>query len=126
MICVHLIFGLPGEDRSMMLESVRQLAALRPDGVKLHLLHVLRDTALADEYLTGRYAPMAREDYIETVCDALELLPPETVICRLTGDGMGEALLAPDWSRKKVSVINDIDKLLYARQSVQGCRFEQN
>ena len=123
MRCVHLIFGLPGEDRAMMLESVRRLAQLRPDGVKLHLLHVLRDTALADEYLAGRYIPMAREDYIETVCDALELLPPDTVICRLTGDGMGEALLAPDWSRKKVSVINDIDKLMYARQSVQGCKF---
>ena len=125
MLCVHLIFGLPGEDRAMMLDSVRRLAALRPDGVKLHLLHILRGTALADDYLAGRCAPMERDAYIETVCDALELLPPETVICRLTGDGMADALLAPDWSRRKVSVINDIDKLMYARGSVQGCRFAQ-
>ena len=124
MICVHLIFGLPGEDGEMMRETVRRTAALRPDGVKLHLLHVLRGTALAEEYLAGRYIPMARDAYIETVCDALELLPPETVICRLTGDGMGEALLAPDWSRRKVSVINDVDKLMYGRNSMQGLRFE--
>jgi len=126
MICVHLIFGLPGEDRAMMLESVRRLAALRPDGVKLHLLHILRGTALAEEYLAGRYTPMDRDAYIETVCDALTLLPPETVICRLTGDGMGDALLAPAWSRKKVSVINDIDRRMYACGLVQGCRFAQN
>ncbi len=126
MICVHLIFGLPGESREMMLESVRRLAALRPDGVKLHLLHVLRATALAEDYLAGRYLPMTREAYIETVCDALELLPPETVICRLTGDGMADALLAPEWSRRKISVINDIDKAMYARNSVQGMHFRDN
>ena len=126
MICVHLIFGLPGESREMMLESVRRLAALRPDGVKLHLLHVLRETALAEDYLAGRYLPMTRETYIETVCDALELLPPETVICRLTGDGMAEALLAPEWSRRKISVINDIDKAMYVRNSVQGMHFCDN
>ena len=107
----------------MMLESAARLAALRPDGVKLHLLHVLRDTALAEDYLAGRYTPMTREDYIEVVCDALELFPPETVICRLTGDGMADDLLAPEWSRRKVSVINDIDKVMYARGSMQGCRF---
>ncbi|MBR6709511.1 MAG: TIGR01212 family radical SAM protein [Clostridia bacterium] len=123
MICVHLIFGLPGEDADMMRESVKRLAALRPDGVKLHLLHVLRGTVLGDDYLAGRYTPMERDDYIGIVCDALELLPPETVICRLTGDGMADDLLAPDWSRRKVSVINDIDKEMYARGSVQGCRF---
>ena len=126
MICVHLIFGLPGESREMMLESVRRLAALRPDGVKLHLLHVLRETALAEDYLAGRYRPMTRETYIETVCDALELLPPETVICRLTGDGMAEALLVPEWSRRKISVINDIDKAMYVRNSVQGMHFCDN
>lgn len=125
MICVHLIFGLPGEDGEMMRETVRRTAVLRPDGVKLHLLHVLRDTVLAEEYLAGEYVPMTRDAYIETVCDALELLPPETVICRLTGDGMGEALLAPDWSRRKVSVINDIDKLMFGRNSMQGLRFTE-
>ena len=119
-LCVHLIFGLPDEDRDMMLESVRQVAAIRPDQVKIHLLHVLRNTALATLYEEGRYTPLEKEEYVELVVDALELLPPETVIARVTGDGMGEELLAPDWSRKKVSVINDIDKLLFERGSYQG------
>ena len=121
-ICVHLIFGLPGEDRAAMLETVERVAALRPDQVKLHLLHVLRGTALADEYLSGAYEPMTKEEYVSVVADALERLPEDTVIGRLTGDGMGSELLAPDWSRKKVSVINDIDKELYARGSYQGIR----
>ncbi|MBE6546876.1 MAG: TIGR01212 family radical SAM protein [Ruminococcaceae bacterium] len=119
-ICVHLIFGLPGEDRDTMLETVRRVAELHPDQVKLHLLHVLRGTALAEEYLAGRYTPMEKSEYVSVTVDALELLPSDTVIGRLTGDGMAEELLAPDWSRKKVSVINDIDKELYERGSYQG------
>ena len=123
-ICVHLILGLPGENREMMMETVERVARLRPDQVKLHLLHVLRNTALAEEYLEGRYVPLEKDEYVSLVADALERLPAETVIARLTGDGMGEELLAPDWSRKKVSVINDVDKLLYKRGSYQGIRVE--
>ena len=122
-ICVHLIFGLPGEDERRMLETVRATAALRPHQVKLHLLHVLRGTALGEMYERGEYQPMTREDYVRTVVRALELLPPDTVIGRLTGDGMGEELLAPDWSRRKVSVINDIDKLMFAEDTWQGRLF---
>jgi MiaB/RimO family radical SAM methylthiotransferase len=118
-----LITGLPGEDEARMLETVRKIAALRPDQVKLHLLHVLRGTRLGEMYLSGEYSPMEREDYIRTVVRALELLPPDTVIGRLTGDGMGEMLLAPDWSRRKVSVINDIDKLMFAENTWQGMLF---
>ena len=123
-ICVHIIFGLPGESREDMLRTVRDVARLKPHQVKIHLLHVIRGTALAKMYERGEYTPMEREDYIETVCDALELLPPETVIGRLTGDGMAETLLAPLWSMKKVTVINDIDKTLYARDSYQGKKWE--
>lgn len=122
-ICVHLIFGLPGENREMMLQTVRDVARLHPDQVKIHLLHVLRGTALEQSYVRGAYRPLEREAYIELVADALELLPPETVIGRLTGDGKSEDLLAPDWSRKKTTVINDIDKLLYQRNSWQGKRY---
>ncbi len=119
-ICVHLIFGLPQEDDATMLQSVRDVAALRPDQVKLHLLHVLRDTALADLLASGAYQPLERDHYIELVMEALRLLPPETVIGRLTGDGAADALLAPLWSRKKTTVINDIDKLMYAKGVCQG------
>lgn len=119
-IGIHLILGLPGEDDGMMLDSVRAVAALHPNQVKLHLLHVLRSSRLAEIYERGEYSPLEREHYISLVVQALELLPEDVVIARLTGDGMGEDLLAPEWSRKKVSVINDIDKMLYARDSYQG------
>ncbi|MBQ8415646.1 MAG: TIGR01212 family radical SAM protein [Clostridia bacterium] len=124
-ISVHLIFGLPGEDEEGMLRSVRDVSALSPDQVKIHLLHVLRGTPLAKMYEAGQYRPMDREAYIRTVADALELLPPDTVIGRLTGDGKKEELLAPLWSLKKTAVINDIDKLLYARNSWQGKRYKE-
>ena len=124
-ICVHLIFGLPNEDRESMLESVKQLAILRPNQAKIHLLHVLKNTKLAELYMNGTYSPLSKEEYVSLVADAIELLPPDVVIARLTGDGMGSELLAPEWSRKKVSVINDIDKLLYKRNSYQGMRYTE-
>ena len=119
-ICVHIIFGLPGENREGMMRTVRDVASLHPDQVKIHLLHVLRNTRLADIYLGGEYTPLGKEEYVEMVADAIEQLPPDTVIARLTGDGMSDELLAPEWSRRKVSVINDIDKLLYGRNTFQG------
>lgn len=119
-ICVHMIFGLPGEDREKMMRTVRDVAALHPKQVKIHLLHVLRGTPLAELYLGGKYTPLEKEEYVRLVADAIELLPPDTVVARLTGDGMADELLAPNWSRRKVSVINDIDKLLYERGSFQG------
>lgn len=122
-ICTHLIFGLPEEDQNDMLRTVRDVARLRPEQVKIHLLHVLRNTLLADMLSDGRYQPMERGEYIDTVARALELLPPETVIGRLTGDGKVEDLLAPLWSLKKTTVINDLDKLLFERNMWQGRLF---
>lgn len=124
-ICVHLILGLPGENDEIMLETVRAVAALRPDQVKIHLLHVIKGTVLAEMYERGEYIPLEKEEYVDLVCRALELLPPQTVIGRLTGDGMAEDLLAPLWSLKKVSVINDIDKKLYALNTYQGARYKE-
>ncbi len=119
-ICVHIIFGLPGEDREMMLGTVREVAKLHPEHVKIHLLHVLEGTKMAGLYKSGQYTPMQKDEYVSTVADAIELLPADIVIDRLTGDGTPDALIAPEWSRKKVSVINDIDKLLYQRGTYQG------
>jgi radical SAM protein (TIGR01212 family) len=121
-ICVHIIFGLPGESREDMLKTVRDVAALAPDQVKIHLLHVLKSTEMARIYERGEYTPLEKDEYVALVADAIELLPPDTVVARLTGDGMADDLLAPDWSRKKVAVINDIDKLLYSRSSWQGSK----
>lgn len=119
-ICVHIIFGLPGENREDMMRTVRDVAELLPEQVKIHLLHVINGTVMADIYERGEYIPLEKDEYVSLVADAIELLPPDTVVARLTGDGMADELLAPDWSRKKVTVINDIDKLLYERKSYQG------
>ena len=122
-ICIHLIDGLPGESLEMMLDSARGVAALEPDMVKLHLLHVLRGTPLARQYLSGDYTPMSMEAYTDTAVRQLELLPPDTVIARVTGDAPAELLLAPDWCRKKTAVSNNIDRLMYERRTYQGALF---
>ena len=124
-ICVHIIFGLPGETDEMMMQTIRDVAALHPEQVKIHLLHVIKGTVMADIYDRGEYEPLEKERYVSLVVDAIERLPEDIVIARLTGDGMAEDLLAPEWSRKKVSVINDIDKLLFERGSFQGRCFEK-
>ena len=123
-ICVHTILGLPGEDDDMMLETARLVAALHPEQVKLHLLYVLHGTQLGEMYAAGDYVPLERERYVRLVADTLELLPPDVVIARLTGDGAPGDLLAPLWSRRKVTVINDVDKLLFSRGSMQGLRWQ--
>ena len=125
-ICIHVIFGLPGEDREMMLETVKQIAKLAPDQVKIHLLHVIRGTRLAHIYERGEYTPMTMEDYVDTVAEALTYLPPDTVIGRLTGDGMQSELLAPEWSRKKTVVINNIDKKMFSDNLVQGQNYKKS
>ena len=119
-ICVHLINGLPGEDFSDMERSARDVAVLHPDQVKLHLLHVLRGTRLASLYGSGGYTPLTLDEYAKIVAHQLTLLPPETVIGRITGDGAAADLLAPMWSLGKTNVINTIDKLLYAEDLWQG------
>lgn len=119
-ICLHIILGLPGEGDAMMMETAAEVARLHPEQVKIHLLHVLKNTRLEEMYNNGEYFPLERERYITLAADTLERLPPDTVICRLTGDGPAGGLAAPDWSRKKTMVINDIDKELYRRGSRQG------
>jgi len=121
--CVHIIFGLPGEDEAKMLQTVSAVAKLHPHMVKIHLLHVLKNTPLAELYMAGNYIPMEKEAYLQVVVKALELLPPDTVVARLTGDGKAEDLLAPLWSRDKKSVINHIDKLMFDLQTWQGKKY---
>jgi radical SAM protein (TIGR01212 family) len=121
-VCIHLIFGLPGENREMMLETVKKVAELCPEQVKIHLLHVIKNTVLADMYQIGEYTPMTMDGYVDTVVEALELLPADTVVGRLTGDGMQSQLVAPEWSRKKTVVINNIDKKMFAENTWQGKR----
>ncbi len=123
-IGVHIINGLPGESEDDMISTVKEVASLRPDQVKIHLLNVLKGTALGDIFLRGEYVPMGRDDYVRIVSDQLELLPPETVIGRITGDSMEDVLLAPMWSRRKTEVTNMIDRELFSRDSWQGKRYK--
>ena len=118
--CVHIINGLPGENREDMLYTAKTVAELKPAAVKIHLLHVIRGTALEALYSAGGFEAMTLEDYVGTVCDQLEILPAETVIERLTGDGAEDSLVAPLWSKKKLVVQNEIDKELVRRNSYQG------
>ena len=123
-VCFHIINGLPGEVREDMIQTARDAAALRPDMMKIHLLHVLRDTPLARMYENGEYTPMEKDDYVSVVCGQLELLPPECVIARLSGEAPEDVLLAPAWCRRKIAVMNDVDKELFRRDSRQGKYYE--
>ncbi len=119
-VCVHIINGLPCETAEMMLETAEKLGKLRPDGVKIHLLHVIRGTRLHEMYKKGEYTPLTKEEYIDVTVRQLELLPSETVIERITGDGDKTKLIAPLWSMDKISVLGGIDKTQAERDSFQG------
>ena len=120
-VCVHLVIGLPGEGRDELLATVAELARLQVDGVKLHLLHVLDGTPLADLYRQGDLRVLEQKEYVGLVADVLERLPEQTLIHRLTGDGPRATLLAPQWSLNKWEVLNAIDAEMKRRGSVQGC-----
>lgn len=122
-ICVHIIDGLPGEDREMMLETARRLSHLKLHSIKIHLLHVLKGTVMEQQLAEGQFCLLTREEYVGIVCDQLELLPPQMVIQRVTGDGERESLVGPEWSLKKLCVMNEIDKELVRRNSFQGKNF---
>lgn len=122
--CVHLILGLPGETHGMMLESAKTVARLRPECVKLHLLHVMKGTKIAEQYLRGEFPVMTRNEYVNTVVDCLEYFHEDTVIQRLTGDGGKDVLIAPLWSLKKFVVLNEIDKEMVRRDTYQGQKFD--
>lgn len=122
-VCIHIIDGLPFEDHDMMMETAAEIANLHPHSVKIHLLHVLDSTALGKMYKEGKITVLGLEEYVGTVCDQLEILPPDTVIGRVTGDGAPAELLAPEWSKKKFVVMNEIDKELARRSSMQGAKY---
>ncbi len=111
-VIVHVILGLPGEAREDMLETVRYLSLLTPalDGIKLQLLHILKGTELAREYGADPFPLFTLDSYCDLVVDSLRLLPPETVVHRLTGDGPKRLLIAPQWSADKKHVLNTLNR----------------
>ena len=122
-ICAHVILGLPGETRSDILQTARTISDLGIDGVKLHLLYVVKGTPLEALYRQGDYRCLEQQAYIDLVCDFLERIPPEMVIQRLTGDPHPEELVAPQWSREKTETIRKINETLERRDSSQGSKF---
>jgi hypothetical protein len=124
-ICTHVILGLPFEDRDDMLATAGAVAAMGIDGIKIHLLYVIKGTRMERLYLEGRYRCLEQEEYIDLVCDFLEVLPPDMVIQRLTGDPHPAELVAPEWSLRKNETISVIKKILATRDSWQGKRFNQ-
>lgn len=122
-VCVHLIDGLPGETKEMMIESAKAVAALKPYCVKLHLLHILKGTPIAAELERGEFKLLKLEEYVDIIVSQLEVFSPETVIQRLTGDGAKDSLIGPLWSLKKFVVLNEIDKEMLRRDTYQGAKF---
>jgi len=119
---VHLIFGLPGETKGQMLDSVAYACNFRPFGIKIHLLNIVSGSTM--ETLYPGYVPFAHiDEYIGLVADALELIPPDITIHRLTGDFPRKMLIAPEWSYKKRTILNGIYKEMKVRGSFQGIYF---
>lgn len=107
---VHIIIGLPFETEEMIYQTVKHVAGMRIDGIKLQLLHVIEGTDLADEYRQGKFDVLSMDKYIDILENCVRLLPPETVVHRLTGDGTKKDLVAPLWSADKKNVLNTINR----------------
>lgn len=122
---VHIINGLPGETKEDMLETVKYLNTLHIDGIKIHMLHIIEDTNLADYYKENPFHILTKEEYIDIVISQLELLDPKIVIHRITGDPKKEDLIEPSWLLKKFCVLNDIDKEMVRRDTYQGAKIKE-
>lgn len=121
-VVVHIINGLPYETKDMMIETIKYLNKLDIQGIKIHMLSVLKNTKLEKLYKEENFKILTKEEYIDIVCDQLEYLRPEIVINRITADPKIDDLIEPDWLIKKFCVLNDIDKELVRRDSYQGCK----
>jgi uncharacterized protein len=121
-IVVHIINGLPYETKEMMLSTIKYLSKLDIQGIKIHMLHILKDTLLDNLYQKEKFPVLTRKEYVDIVCDQLEIIPPEIVIHRITGDPKTDDLVKPIWLTKKFVVINNIDKELLRRNTYQGYR----
>jgi radical SAM protein (TIGR01212 family) len=121
-VIVHIINGLPGETKEYMLKTIKFLNNLNIYGIKIHMLSVTKNTKLAKMYEEKPFHLLTKDEYIDIVIDQLELLNPETIICRITGDPVREDLIEPIWLLKKFVVLNDIDKEMVRRDTYQGAK----
>lgn len=121
-VCTHLILGLPGEGRAAALTSLERVLELGVEGLKLHPLHIVRNTQLALEWQRGDYQPLVFDDYVNLCADLVERTPPAVIYHRLTGTAAREILLAPSWCHQKWAVLNAIEAELYRRNTQQGAQ----
>lgn len=121
-VCVHIINGLPYETEEMMLDTVRYLNKLDIQGIKIHMLYIIKDTVIDTMYKKERFKILSKEEYIDIVIKQLELLRPEIVINRITSDSDKETLVEPRWLVDKCQLLNDIDKEMKRRNTYQGIK----
>lgn len=119
-VCVHVILGLPGENREDMMKTAESLSALKIDGIKIHLLHVLKNSPMEKLYAQGEISLITQEEYVELACDFIERLDPDIIIQRLTGEGDRETHVAPAWAMDKTGTITRIKQVLTKRGTCQG------
>ena len=119
-VVVHIINGLPYETKEMMIETAKYLSNKKILGIKIHMLHILKDTNLFKLYLKENFHVLTKEEYVDIVCDQLEYLDEKIVINRITGDPDKDELIEPTWLTKKFGVLNDIDKEMKKRDTYQG------
>jgi hypothetical protein len=123
--CVHIILGLPGETKADMMATAQALSGMGIDSLKIHLMHVLKNTPLEKDYEEGRFEALQFDEYVGLVCDFLEYIPPAVSIQRLTADGPRSILLAPTWATEKRRTIAAIDAEFERRNSRQGMRISK-
>lgn len=119
-VCTHIIYGLPQESHEMMLDTGRAVAQMDVQGIKIHLLHLMRKTPMVRQYEAGLLRFLEKDEYVKLIVDTLEFLPPEMIVHRLTGDAPRDLLVGPMWSLKKWEVLNAIDDELKQRDTWQG------
>lgn len=119
-VCCHIIYGLPQETHEMMLETARQVAQMDIQGIKIHLLHLMKKTPMVKQYEAGLLRFLELDEYVKLIVDTLEILPPHMIVHRLTGDAPKDLLIGPMWSQRKWDVLNSIDRELRTRHTWQG------
>lgn len=122
-VCAHVILGLPNENHADMMETAKTLADMGIDGIKIHMLAVMEGTKIHQMFNEGKISLMSEEEYISTVCDFLELLPPDMVIQRLAGNGKREFRIQPRWLGKKLELVGKIEKEFERRGTKQGSKY---
>ena len=125
-ICCHVILGLPQETKDDMIETARKITELKLNGVKIHLLHILKGSGLEKLYFAGEIKLLEQDEYVELACAFLENISGEIIVQRVTGEGSKDNHIAPSWALDKIGTINKIRETLRKRRSAQGCKVKSS